>query len=318
MDGEKIPSVSRVRSYLLKKQDEICRGLEAEDGEARFQCLELDGERGGLARPRCLEDGPVLEKAAVNFSHTRGESLPKAATETRPELAGRSFQAVSLSLITHPRNPFAPTSHMNVRFFVASREDKDPIWWFGGGFDLTPYYGFEDDARHWHETARTACSPFGDDVYPRFKKWCDDYFVIKHRKEARGVGGLFFDDLNEGGFERCFQFLQSIADHYLPAYLPLLSRRKNHPYSDAHRQFQLYRRGRYVEFNLVYDRGTLYGLQAGGRIESILASMPPLVRWIYDWSPVAGSEEERLSKDFLRPRDWLTIDDNVDVNREKP
>ena len=230
--------------------------------------------------------------------------MPAAASARRPELAGRSFAALGVSLIVHPRNPYAPTSHANLRFFLAARDGVEPIWWFGGGFDLTPYYGFEEDAVHWHRTARTACEPFGQDLYPRFKKWCDEYFFLKHRNEPRGIGGLFFDDFDEGGFEHSFGFVRSVGDHYLRAYLPLLSRRKHSPYEERERQFQLYRRGRYVEFNLVYDRGTRFGLESGGRIESILVSLPPLVRWQYDWQPEPDSEEARLYEVFLQPRDW--------------
>jgi coproporphyrinogen III oxidase len=301
-----VPSIAPVRAWLLDLQDRLTAGLEAHEAQARFQERRLEGERGGLARPRVLEGGEVLERAAVHFSHTLGEALPSAATARRPELAGRSFEAVSVSLITHPRNPRAPTSHMNVRMFLATREGQDPVWWFGGGFDLTPYYGYEEDARHWHQVARAACQAFGPDVHPRLKQRCDEYFHLRHRDEPRGIGGLFFDDWREGGFEQSFGLTRSVAEHYLPAYLPILERRKGEPHGERERQFQLYRRGRYVEFNLVYDRGTLFGLQAGGRAESILSSMPPLVSWRYDWTPEPGTEEARLYADFLRPRDWLT------------
>ena len=270
-----------------------------------FQRDELEGARGGVARPRVLEGGEVLERAAVNLSHTRGVDLPPAATARRPELAGRAYEAVSVSLIVHPRNPYAPTSHANFRLFLATREGEPPVWWFGGGFDLTPYYGFDEDAVHWHATARAACAPHGEEVYPRFKAWCDEYFFLKHRGEARGVGGLFFDDLNEGGFQRCYDLWSRIGEHYLPAYLPILDRSLGMPYGERERDHQLVRRGRYVEFNLVYDRGTLFGLQSGGRIESILASMPPEVRWRYDRRPEPGSPEAELPERFLRPRDWL-------------
>ncbi len=300
------PGVEPVRGYLLELQDRICAGLEAqESGPARFREDVFERERGGMARPRVLADGAVIEKAAVNFSHTRGPRLPDAATARRRELTGRGFEAVSVSLIVHPRNPYAPTSHANVRFFLAEAADAPPVWWFGGGFDLTPYYGFEEDAVHWHRTARAACGPFGADVHPRFKKACDDYFFLPHRAEPRGIGGLFFDDWSEGGFERSFALMRSVGDHYLPAYLPILERRKHTPYGERERDFQLYRRGRYVEFNLVYDRGTRFGLQAGARAESVLASLPPLAAWRYDWSPEPGSPEARLLSDFLRPRDWL-------------
>jgi coproporphyrinogen III oxidase len=233
-----------------------------------------------------------------------GSALPPSASVQRPELAGRSFEGLGVSLVFHPRNPYAPTTHMNVRFFIAEKEGSEPVWWFGGGFDLTPYYGFEEDAIHWHRTAREACAPFGPEAYPRYKQWCDEYFFLRHRGEPRGIGGLFFDDLNEGGFERCFAVLRSVGDHFLPAYLPILRRRKDTPYGERERDFQLYRRGRYVEFNLVWDRGTLFGLQSGGRTESILMSLPPLVRWRYNWQPEPGTPEARLYEEFLRPRDW--------------
>jgi coproporphyrinogen III oxidase len=241
----------------------------------------------------------------VNFSHVFGENLPASATAQRPELAGRRFEALGLSLVIHPRNPYVPTSHANVRFFLATKENTSPLWWFGGGFDLTPYYPFKEDAIHWHCIARKACTPFGEDVYPRYKKWCDEYFYLKHRGETRGIGGLFFDDLNEWGFSRCFDFMQSVGDHYLLAYLPLIQRRKNFTYGERERGFQLYRRGRYVEFNLLYDRGTLFGLQSGGRTESILMSLPPLVKWRYSWQPTAGTPEALLYEKFLQPYDWL-------------
>ena len=293
-----------VRTYLLQLQDEICQGLAEEDGEANFIEDAWERSEGGGGRTRVLEEGAVIEKAGVNFSHVSGPELPAAASARRPELAGRSFEALGISLIVHPRNPYAPTSHANLRFFLAAREGAEPIWWFGGGFDLTPYYGFEEDAVHWHRTARAACEPFGQDLYPRFKKWCDEYFFLKHRNEPRGIGGLFFDDFDEGGFEHSFGFVRSVGHHYLRAYLPLVSRRKHTPYEERERQFQLYRRGRYVEFNLVYDRGTRFGLESGGRIESILVSLPPLVRWQYDWQPEPDSEEARLYEVFLQPRDW--------------
>lgn len=298
-------AVGGVRTYLLDLQERIAGALEAEDGGAVFARQAYDGERGGLARPWVLSDGPVLERAAVNFSHTVAPKLPRAATERRPELAGRAFQAVSLSLIVHPRNPYAPTTHANLRFFHLERPAGDPEWWFGGGFDLTPYYGFEEDAVHWHRTARRACEVLGDGAYRRFKEQCDAYFYLPHRGEPRGIGGLFFDDLKEPSFDRVFAFVKSVGDHFLPAYLPILRRRKALPYGERERDFQLYRRGRYVEFNLVYDRGTRFGLESGGRVESILASLPPLVRWRHDWRPEPGSAEERLYRDFLRPRDWL-------------
>ena len=298
------PDTHAVRAYLLDLQDRICAAVEAEDGGARFEEDLWERPEGGGGRSRVLSEGAVLEKGGVGFSHVFGPGLPASATAHRPELAGRSFQALGVSLVFHPRNPYAPTTHMNVRFFVAEREGHEPVWWFGGGFDLTPYYGFESDAVHWHRTAREACVPFGEDIYPRFKRWCDEYFFLRHRNEPRGIGGIFFDDLNEGGFPRCFAFLRSVGDHFLPAYLPILRRRKDMPYGERERDFQLYRRGRYVEFNLVWDRGTLFGLQTGGRTESILMSLPPLVRWRYDWRPEPGTPEARLYEEFLRPREW--------------
>jgi len=300
------PDLPAVRDFLLALQDRICAALEREDGTARFRREAIPREEGGLSRPRVLEDGPVLEKAAVNFSHTVGSRLPPAASERRPELAGGRFEAVSISLITHPQNPYAPTAHANVRCFVAAREGVAPLWWFGGGFDLTPFYPFDEDVLHWHRTAAALCRPFGDGVYARYKKWCDDYFYLPHRGEPRGVGGLFFDDLDEGGFARCFALLRAVAEGYLAAYLPILARRKGHPFGERERAFQLHRRGRYAEFNLIHDRGTRFGLQAGGRAESILASLPPVATWRYDWHPEPGSPEARLHADFLRPRDWLT------------
>jgi len=295
--------IAPVRAYLEDLQDRICAALEAEDGSARFREERFESPTGGLARPRVLEGGALIEKSAVHFSHTVGNALPAAATERRPELAGRAYEAASVSLIVHPRNPYVPTSHMNVRCFVAHGDT--PVWWFGGGFDLTPYYGFEEDAVHWHRCARDACAPLGADTFPRLKKWCDEYFYLPHRNEPRGIGGLFFDDLDEGGFERCFAFQRSVGDRYLAAYIPIVQRRKATPYGDREREFQLYRRGRYAEFNLLYDRGTRFGLQSGGRVESILASMPPLVAWRYDWKPELGTPEARLYSEFLRPRDWL-------------
>jgi len=299
------PDLPAVRAYLFGLQDRICSALEAEDGSARFCEDRVGGEQGALSRSRVLEEGPVIEKAAVHFTHARGACLPPAATQRRPELAGTPFQAVSVSLIVHPRNPYVPTSHANVRFFLAEPPATASVWWIGGGFDLTPYYGFEEDAVHWHRCARDACAPLGPDAYPRFKKWCDEYFFLHHRGETRGVGGLFFDDLCEGGFECCFALLRSVGDQYLKAYLPILRRRKAMAWGERERAFQLWRRGRYVEFNLVYDRGTLYGMQSGRRIESVLASLPPLVRWRYNWHPEPGSPEALLRERFLVPREWL-------------
>ncbi len=300
-----IPDTKVVKDYLLTLQDAICTELAAEDGKTAF--LEDRWDRksgGGGGRTRVLADGAVFEQAGVNFSHVSGGQLPASATAHRPELAGRDFQAMGVSLVIHPKNPYVPTSHANVRFFIAEKEGEEAIWWFGGGFDMTPYYGFEEDAKHWHQSAKAACAPFGDDVYPRYKKWCDEYFFLKHRGEPRGIGGLFFDDLNEGGFDQCFEFMKSVGDHYVPAYRPIVARRKHQEFGERERDFQLYRRGRYVEFNLVYDRGTLFGLQTGGRTESILMSLPPLVKWRYNWAPEPGSAEAELYDVFLQPRDW--------------
>ncbi len=305
------PDVEAVRAYLEELQDRICNALEEIDGERAFHEDPWERTEGGGGRTRMLEGGGVFEKAGVGYSHVHGPGLPPSATAQRPELAGRSFQALGVSLVIHPENPFVPTSHANVRFFVAEKEGAAPVWWFGGGFDLTPYYPFEEDAVHWHATARAACEPFGADVYPRFKRWCDEYFFLPHRDETRGVGGLFFDDLDDvdgGGFDRCFAFLRSVGDHFLPAYLPLVRRRRHHAWKDRQRRFQLYRRGRYVEFNLLYDRGTLFGIQSGGRTESILMSLPPLVSWRYDWRPEPGTPEAELYDGFLRPRDWLALE----------
>ena len=298
------PDVEAVKSYLMDLQDRICAGLEALDGEARFAEDAWTREGGGGGRTRVLAEGAVFEQAGVNFSHVHGTELPPSATAARPELAGRGFQAIGVSLVIHPRNPHVPTSHANVRFFIAEREDAEPVWWFGGGYDLTPYYGYEEDCVHWHRTARAACAPFGDDWYPRYKRWCDEYFFLRHRNEPRGVGGLFFDDLSEPDFDTAFRFLQAVGDSYLQAYGPIVERRRDTPFGERERDFQLYRRGRYVEFNLVYDRGTLFGLQTGGRTESILMSLPPLVKWRYNWAPEPGTPEARLYSDFLRPRDW--------------
>lgn len=303
------PDTQAIKDYLLDLQDRICAGIAEEDGTASF--FEDNWERdtgGGGGRTRVLTDGAVFEQAGVNFSHVTGGNLPASATAHRPELAGRTFEAMGVSLVIHPKNPYAPTSHANVRFFIAEKEGEDPIWWFGGGFDLTPYYPFEEDVLHWHQVSKNACDPFGDDIYPRYKKWCDEYFFLKHRGETRGVGGLFFDDLNEWGFEKSFAFMRSVGDHYLEAYRPIVARRKDIEYGEHERDFQLYRRGRYVEYNLVYDRGTLFGLQTGGRTESILMSLPPLVKWRYNWKPEAGTPEAVLYDDYLRPRDWLNLD----------
>ena len=293
-----------VRAYLLSLQDRISAAIEAEDGAARFREDSWEKPEGGGGRSRVLTDGAIFEQAGIGFSNVFGPGLPPSATVHRPDLAGRSFEALGVSLVFHPLNPYVPTTHMNIRFFIAEKEGEAPVWWFGGGFDLTPYYGFEEDAVHWHRVAREACAPFGPEIYPRYKKWCDEYFFLRHRQEPRGIGGIFFDDLNEWGFERCFEFLQSVGDHLLAAYLPIVRRRKDLRYGERERDFQLYRRGRYVEFNLVWDRGTLFGLQSGGRTESILMSLPPLVRWRYDWHPEPGTPEARLYDEFLLPRDW--------------
>lgn len=297
--------IDAVKNYLLQLQDQICQAIAQEDGQAAFIEDAWTRPTGGGGRSRVLTQGAVFEQAGINFSHVSGEQLPISATAQRPELAGRCFQAMGVSLVLHPYNPYIPTSHMNVRFFSAIKADAEPVWWFGGGFDLTPYYPFKADVVHWHQMAKAACDPFGSDYYPRYKAWCDTYFFIKHRNEPRGVGGLFFDDLNTPDFDSCFAFMRSVGDHYLPAYLPIVQQRKQQVYGERERDFQLYRRGRYVEFNLVYDRGTLFGLQTGGRTESILMSLPPLVRWQYNWQPEPGSPEACLYEDFLKPRAWL-------------
>ena len=297
--------IELVRNYLVTLQDTICNALQKLDGSGGFHEDSWSRDEGGGGRSRVMEGGSVFEKAGINFSHVHGAELPASATATRPELAGRSFQAMGVSLVIHPENPYVPTSHANVRFFVAEKAGTDPVWWFGGGFDLTPYYGFREDAVHWHRLAKEACTPFGDNVYPRYKQWCDEYFFLKHRNEPRGIGGLFFDDLNEGGFEKCCSLMISIGNHYLPAYLPIVERRKDITYGDREKAFQRYRRGRYVEFNLVYDRGTLFGLQSGGRTEAILMSLPPEVTWRYDWHPEPDTAEAELYEVFLKPTDWL-------------
>jgi coproporphyrinogen III oxidase len=301
--------IEAIRSYLFALQNNITDALCDLDNTLELQEDEWQREEGGGGRSRVMRDGHVFEQAGINFSHVFGDELPASATAHRPELAGRKYQALGVSLVIHPANPYVPTTHMNVRFFIAqkkniNKKDNDPIWWFGGGFDLTPYYGFEKDAKHWHATAKDACVEYGEDIYPRYKKWCDNYFYLKHRQEARGIGGLFFDDLNEWKFDKCFAFMRSIGDAFLPAYVPIVERRKDIEYDEQQRQFQLYRRGRYVEFNLVYDRGTLFGLQSGGRTESILMSLPPLVRWQYDWQPEPGTPEAELYEKFLKPREW--------------
>ncbi|MEZ9236256.1 oxygen-dependent coproporphyrinogen oxidase [Shewanella sp. 10N.286.52.A9] len=303
-----LPDASVVKHYLLSLQASICEGLEALDGKATFQAESWERAEGGGGTSRVLIKGKVFEQAGVNFSHVMGAAMPASATAHRPELAGRSFEAMGVSLVIHPNNPFIPTTHANVRFFIAHKEGADPVWWFGGGFDLTPYYPFEEDVVSWHQAAADICAPFGEDVYPKYKKWCDEYFFLPHRNETRGVGGLFFDDLNEPGFEKSFDFMQAVGSGFLTAYAPIVERNKELEYNDDERQFQLYRRGRYVEFNLVYDRGTLFGLQTGGRTESILMSMPPLVRWEYGFTPEEDSQEAELYERYLKPQDWLQLE----------
>jgi coproporphyrinogen III oxidase len=293
-----------VKHYLLDLQERIVSRLEAIDGTP-FRKDQWERPEGGGGISRLVEEGNVLERGGVNFSHVLGKQLPPSATAHRPELAGRAWEAMGVSLVFHPRSPYAPTVHMNVRLFVAEKAGEEPVWWFGGGMDLTPYYGFEGDAIHFHATCKQALSPFGTDLHGRFKKWCDDYFFLKHRNEPRGVGGVFFDDFSEGGFDQAYAVTRAVGDHFLPAYEPILLRRKDHAYGERERDFQAYRRGRYVEFNLVFDRGTLFGLQSGGRTESILMSMPPIVKWRYDWKPAPGTAEAKLYTDFLLKKDWV-------------
>ena len=301
--------IDDVSHYLQSLQNRIVSELEHIDGKAAFHEDTWTREGGGGGQSRVLKKGGVFEQAGVNFSHVFGDELPPSATKSRPDLAGKDFQAVGVSLVLHPHNPYIPTTHANFRFFIAAPGDSKPVWWFGGGYDLTPYYPFPEDVVDWHKVAKAACDPFGEDCYARYKQCCDDYFYLKHRDETRGVGGLFFDDLNEPGFNDSFAFLQSVGDSFIPAYAPIVRRRHKHPFGERQRDFQLYRRGRYVEFNLIYDRGTIFGLQSGGRTESILMSLPPKVRWEYDWQPEPGSPEALLSTDYLRPRDWLGEDD---------
>lgn len=298
------PNLTAVKEFLLSLQDHICQELLAEDG-GTFKEDTWQRAEGGGGRSRVLENGTVIEKGGVNFSHVYGNKLPPSATAHRPELAGRSFQAMGVSLVIHPRNPYAPTSHANIRIFVAEKDGEAPVWWVGGGFDLTPYYGFVEDCQAWHQMAKDVCQPFGDEVYPKYKKWCDDYFYLKHRQEPRGIGGLFFDDLNQWGFDKCFEFIKAVGMGYINAYRPILAKRKNTPYGERERNFQLYRRGRYVEFNLVYDRGTIFGLQTGGRTESILMSLPNLVAWQYDYQPEPDSVEARFYQEFLTAKEWV-------------
>ena len=296
-----------VREYLLGLQTRIVETLQAEDGKPFITDSwqrPAGGRLEGDGRSQLVEDGNLLERGGCNFSHVKGTTLPPSATQHRPELAGAPFEALGVSLVFHPRNPYVPTTHLNVRMFAARPEGREPVVWFGGGMDLTPYYGFEEDAAHFHRSCRDALAPFGPELYPRFKTWCDEYFFLKHRNEPRGVGGVFYDDFQEGGFERSFAMTRAVGDAFLGAYLPIVQRRRGLPHGERERDFQAYRRGRYVEFNLVFDRGTLFGLQSGGRTESILMSMPPLVKWRYSWAPEAGTPEARLYSDFLRPRDW--------------
>lgn len=298
-------AIIKIKNYLLDLQNRICHFVEMEDGLATFIEDEWAHKEGGGGKSRVLSAGKVFEKSGVNFSHVQGSQLPPAATARRPELANARFQALGVSTVTHPLNPYVPTAHFNVRAIIIEKNDHSHFWWFGGGFDLTPYYGFTEDCIHWHQTAKAACDPFGEEVYATYKKWADDYFFLKHRNEARGIGGIFFDDLNEWGFATCFDFMQSVGEHYIKAYQPIVANRKHETYGQQERDFQLYRRGRYVEFNLLHDRGTLFGLQSGGRTESILMSMPPLVTWKYNWQPEVESEEARLYQTFLKKRDWV-------------
>jgi len=298
--------IEQVKKYLVQLQESICSDLELLDGRAIFEKDHWSKEEGnGSGITSVISDGNVFEKGGVNFSIVQGNKIPKSASAIRPELEGRKYTALGVSLVMHPENPYIPTVHANVRFFVAEESEKEPIWWFGGGFDLTPFYGFDEDAVHWHTTAKKACLPFGEKVYSKYKKWCDDYFYLEHRDEQRGIGGLFFDDLNEGGFDRCFEFIKSVGNHFSEAYLPIVIKRKDTPYGEKERNFQLYRRGRYVEFNLIYDRGTLFGLQSGGRTESILMSMPPEVKWSYQFQVEEDSEEEKLYNHYLKPKEWI-------------
>ncbi len=300
--------LAAARAYFLDVQSRIVAGLEAADGQT-FRRDEWKRESGGGGLSCLIEDGNVFERAGVLFSHVTGNHLPPSASASRPELAGRGFEAMGVSLVLHPRNPYVPTVHLNVRMFAALKAGEPAVWWFGGGMDLTPYYGFEDDARHFHATCRDALAPFGANRYPEYKGWCDRYFFLKHRNEPRGIGGIFYDDLSAPDFASCFALTRNVGDAFLPAYLPIVERRRDLPFGERERDFQAYRRGRYVEFNLVFDRGTLFGLQSGGRTESILLSMPPVVRWRYDWHPAPGSPEALLHSDFLTARDWLGSND---------
>lgn len=299
-------NIAKIEQYLLRLQDRIGAMLATYETQVKFTEDNWTYASGGGGRTRLLEGGDVIERGGVNFSHVQGTALPASASAGREGVAGRHFQALGLSLVLHPRNPYVPTTHLNIRYFQAGGGDgRDPVWWFGGGFDLTPYYGFTEDCVHWHRVARQACTLFGEDVYPRYKKWCDDYFYLKHRAEPRGIGGLFFDDLNTWDFNQCFSFMQSVGDHFIPAYEPILKGRMHTAFGERERDFQHYRRGRYVEFNLLFDRGTIFGIQSGGRTESILMSMPPVVNWRYDYRPDPGSAEALLTEKILVPRDWL-------------
>jgi|SRR5579885_813898 coproporphyrinogen III oxidase len=302
---EKMPNISKIKVFLINLQDSICQELAEEDGKEAFISDKWQNSALGYGTTRVIANGNVFEKGGVNFSHIMGTTLPPSATEKRPELAGQHFEVLGVSVVIHPVNPYVPVSHANFRFFTTTGSGKNPIWWFGGGFDLTPTYGFEEDCVFWHGMAKEVCDRYGSDVYHRFKKWCDDYFYIKHRNEPRGVGGLFFDDLNEWGFETCFDFVTRLANQYIKAYRPIVTKRKHAPYTEKQKNFQLYRRGRYAEFNLIYDRGTMFGLQTRGRIESILMSLPPQTSWLYDWKPEPGSEEARLYSEFLVKRSWV-------------
>ncbi len=297
--------IEKIKTFFLQLQDNICSELEQSDTKARFITDQWKRDQGGGGRTRVISGGSIIEKGGVNFSHVKGESMPASATAHRPELAGRNFQAMGVSLVVHPHNPYVPTSHMNVRFFIAEKEGVEPVWWFGGGFDLTPYYGFEQDCIHWHQVSKAACKPLGEAAYPKYKQWCDDYFHIKHRNEARGIGGLFFDDLNQPDFEKAFEFTRSVGNHYCKGIIPIFEKRKNTPFGAREKAFQKIRRGRYVEFNLVYDRGTLFGLQTGGRTESILMSLPADVGWEYNHQVEPASEEAKLTDYYLKPRDWI-------------
>ncbi len=297
-------NITLVKEFLIGLQDQIIKNLEQIDGKY-FKREKWERSEGGGGLSCVMEKGNVFERGGVNYSHVFGMGLPASATAARPELTGRSFEAMGVSLVLHPYNPYIPTVHLNVRFLEAIKEGAEPVWWFGGGMDLTPYYGFEEDAKHFHQTCKSSLESFGSDYHKRFKKWCDQYFYLKHRNEPRGIGGIFFDDLSQPDFDTCFNLTKSVGNHFLPSYLPILERRLNTPYSEHERDFQAYRRGRYVEFNLVWDRGTLFGLQSGGRTESILMSLPPVVKWRYDWKPESGSAEAKLYTNFLISKDWV-------------